>query len=118
MALDNQKIEFHRGEDFTPIATLYKNKAHEPEIITDCTVVWNLYADSSCGSLLKTKTTEDGSITITDGAGGTITFTIASADTIDLDVGTYYHECWLTKDDENIQEFTGPLILKPGKPPE
>ena len=83
-----------------------------------CYRQWIIENFKKVSSLLKTKTTEDGSITITDGAGGTITFTIASADTIDLDVGTYYHECWLTKDDENIQEFTGPLILKPGKPPE
>lgn len=68
--------------------------------ITDVTLSWQVSA-SAAGTVLLSKTTGGGGITITDAAAGQFRVALAPADTAAL-AGVYYWECRLTDLSGNV----------------
>lgn len=85
--------QFFLGEAKNLVITCYQQDGKTALDLTGQALSWMLKAslNDPDASALVTKTTSAG-ITLTDPTNGVCTVTLAAADTVDLDPGTYHHE--------------------------
>jgi hypothetical protein len=103
------------GEDKTFNWTIYQADAVTPQNITGYTFHWELRLNRDASMLLG-KDSGSG-IAIVSPTAGTLTVTIARADTLALEPGMYYHELARTNSGSYTVETYGAATLQRGVRP-